>query len=194
MTDKNIICFSELDENGKKEAIEIFVAAFGYMFTFAQTDELVRLFTNSFNEEMIYVYMINNHVAGFLGLGTNIKAALKGDEQVCEEILGKWKGRMVYTQLFKKEEKPKVEKDSDLYIAYLATSVNVRKQGVGTKLLEFAFGMPGYTHCYLDVLSKNISAKKLYENLGFVAYKKKSHFFLFIQRLGHLIFMKRRND
>ena len=194
MEDKNIVCFTELDEKGKKEAVEIFVEGFGYMFTFANTEELVRLFAKSFHEEMIYVYMINNHVAGILGLGTNTKAALKGNKQVCEEILGKWRGKMVYTQLFQKEEKPKVEKDSDLYVAYLTTSAKVRKQGVATKLLEFAFARPGYTQCYLDVLSKNTSAAKLYKSLGFVVYKKKFHIFLFIQRLGHLILMRKQND
>ena len=195
MNEQNIVCFSDLDENGKRAAIALFVDGFGHMFTFAKTrDELLRLFADSFQKELVYVYLSNNMVAGFLGLGTNTKTALKGNAQVCKDLFGKGKGGIVYAQLFRRAEKPKVEKDTDLYIDFLTTSVHMRKQGIATKLLNFACALPGYTECYLDVLSKNVTAATLYESLGFVTYKKKLSIFTFVQGLGHLILMKKRVD
>ena len=37
MPDGVIVCFSELDETKKQEAVEVFLDGFGHMFTFAKT-------------------------------------------------------------------------------------------------------------------------------------------------------------
>ena len=193
MQDSSIVRFLDLNEDNKREVIEIFVDGFGHMLTFAKTrDELLQLYNKSFNEELVYAYIIDEHVGGIMGLGTNVKRAIKVDRQTCEEIFGRGKGRIVYRILHKADGKPAVKNDTDLYIDFLATNVQNRKQGIATKMLEFACGLPVYKECYLDVLSKNDSAARLYQKLGFVVYKKAFNIFTFMQGLGRPILMKKR--
>ena len=109
-----------------------------------------------------------------------------------KEIFGRGKGRIVYHILHKAGGKPTVKNDTDLYIDFLSTNVQNRKQGIATKMLDFACGLPVYKECYLDVLSKNDSAARLYQKLGFVVYKKAFNIFTFMQGLGHPILMKKR--
>ena len=187
-----IVCFSDLDETKKLEVVEVFLDGFGHMFTFAKTRvEKVKLFSGSFEEALIYAYVTDNHVAGVLGLGTNLKRALKFDKQKCEGIFGKTKGRIVYNLLHKMAEVPAVKNDSDLYIDYLATDLQMRNSGIATKLLTFAFALPQYKECYIEVLSKNITAKKLYQKLGFTVHEKNFNIFTLMQGLGYPIMMKK---
>ena len=192
MIDEAIVCFSDLNDTMKCEAVEVFLDGFGHMFTFAKTrSEQIELFSQSFEEPLIYVYIAENHVVGILGLGTNSKRALKFNQQKCEEVLGKGKGKTVYNMMHKIAGVPAVKNETDLYIDYLATNLNMRNKGVATKLLTFAFKLSQYKEYYIEVLSKNISAVKLYQNLGFEIYKKGFSIFTFTQRLGHPIMMKK---
>ena len=192
MMNNDIVCFSDLEEAAKKEAIEIFLDGFGHMFTFAKTrSEQRQLFSTSFEESLIYVYVAENHVIGVIGLGTHLKRALKFDKQTCQEIFGKAKGRTVYNMLHKMAEIPAVKEDTDLYIDYLATDLQKRNEGIATKLLTFACELPQFKECYIEVLSKNISAIKLYQKLGFTVCKKRFNVFTFLQRLGHPILMSK---
>ena len=136
--------------------------------------------------------MIDNHVGSVMGLGTNTKRATKFDKQLCEEIFGRGKGRVLYNVLCREQEKPAVKKERDLYIDFLATNEVFRKRGIATKMLAFACELPGYTTCYLDVLSKNVSAARLYQKLGFVIYKKSFNIFTFIQGFGRPLLMKKQ--
>ena len=191
MQDGDIVCFSDLDEIKKKETVEVFLDGFGHMFTFTKSrDEQRKLFSKSFIESLVYTYVTENHIGGVLGLGTNTKRALKIDKQVCIELFRKIKGEMVYRLLHKIVEIPAVKKDTDLYIDYLATNLQMRNKGIATKLLTFAFELPQYKEYYIEVLSKNISAIKLYQKLGFAVHKKRFNIFTLTQGLGYPVIMK----
>ena len=71
-----------------------------------------------------------------------------------------------------------MENDSDLCIDYLATNLQMRNKGIATALLLFACELPEYEECYIEVLSKNIPAAKLYQKLGFAVHKKAFIFLL----------------
>ena len=186
-----IIPFISLDNSKKNEAVDIFLAGFSNMFTFATKAELVQLFSTAFEETQVYVYIIENHVCGVLGLGTNTKRALKFDKQICLKLFGKTKGRIIYYLLHKTSEIPAVKKDTDLYVDYLTIDPQMRKKGIATKLLNFAWALPKYKYCYLEVLSKNILAAKLYKKLGFTIHKKGFNIFTIVQGLGYPIVMKK---
>jgi ribosomal protein S18 acetylase RimI-like enzyme len=81
-----------------------------------------------------------------------------------------------------------VNNNTDIYID---VTKNARGRGVATKLLEFAFSLPEYKECYIEVLSKNLTAKKLYEKCGFIVYKKKPFSFITLMGHGYPIKMKR---
>jgi len=192
MQDNNIISFADLDTTKRREAVEVFVDGFGHLLSFAKTNaEKVTLFAESFDETLVHVYIINNHVVGVLGLSTNLKRTITIDKQLCKELFGKGKGQIIYWLLRISEETPRVKNDTDLYIDFLATSSQMRGQGIATKLLNFACALPGYHDCYLDVLSKNIPAITLYQKLNFVVHKKVFNIFACIQGIGQPIIMKK---
>ena len=183
-----------LSAEQRREAVEVFVDGFGHMFTFAKTrSELVELFTASFVGELIYVCITDDgHAAGILGIGTSTQRAIKFDKTVCRRIFGKGKGNMVYRIFRTTSGAPAVKNPTDLYIDYLATSAQMRGQGIASAMLKFAGGLPGYSECYLDVLSKNTNALRLYEKLGFERYKKGFNFFTLMQGLGQPIKMRKK--
>lgn len=113
MADGFIVCFVDLDSKQKREAIEVFVDGFRNVFTFAKTkDELIRLFSVSFEESLVYAYVAENRVCGVLGVGTNTKRALHLDKEVFETVFGKLKGSMSYSMLHRIAEKPVVKNDN----------------------------------------------------------------------------------
>lgn len=85
-----------------------------------------------------------------------------------------------------------VNKDTDLYVDFLATSKEARGKGIATKLLTFCFAMPEYENYYIEVLSKNTNAKNLYERVGFSIVKKQYISFISLLGFGYPIKMKKR--
>jgi len=187
-----IACFTDLNSVKKQEFLDIFLESFGHMFTFAQTKaEQKQLFSASLESPLSYAYISENHICGILGLGTNFKRALKFDKQLCIQLFGKVKGITVHNLLHKIAEIPAVKKDTDLYIDYLATNPQMRNKGIAAKLLTFACELPQYKDCYLEVLSKNVSAMRLYQNFGFTMHKKRFDIFTFMQGLGYPVILKK---
>lgn len=59
-----------------------------------------------------------------------------------------------------------------VYLSYLVVKEGYRNQGIGTQMIQYAFGISrnsGYSHITLNVDHNNPSAERLYEKLGFVA-------------------------
>lgn len=83
-----------------------------------------------------------------------------------------------------------VKGDTDLYIDVLATLQQARGRGVATRLLQYSFDLPGYENYYIDVLSKNVNAKRLYEKMDFLEYNKVRFSFVAVMGYGYPIKMK----
>lgn len=84
-----------------------------------------------------------------------------------------------------------VKKNTDIYVDVLATTKKARGRGVATKLLEYVFSLPKYKECYIEVLSKNLNAIRLYEKSGFITYKSKYFSLITLKGFGYPIKMKR---
>ena len=181
-----------LNEKQLNEAVNVFIESFQHLFSFTKKQEdLVILFKDAFVKEMIYVYIEDHEVLGFLGIGTNKRRALLFSLDVCKQLFGNVKGGIVYKQLNAVCTKPAVTNDDELYIDFLATAKKARGKGIGTLMLNYAFAMPNYATCYLEVLSKNKDAKRLYESLGFKVYKKQFSL-LILQGVGIPLKMKKK--
>lgn len=188
----NIKPLNSLNDAQFLEAITIFVSSFKHLFTFAKKEEeLIELFMSACDKDQCYAYIEKHKVLGFLGVGTNEKTALNFPADVCIRLFGKTKGNIISKQLQKACAKIVVQNSSDIYIDYLATDPNSRGLGIGTKMLEFVFLMPQYQNCYIEVLEKNYNAKRLYEKMGFAAYKKSFNLTIFLQGQGNPIKMKK---
>ncbi|WP_027633694.1 GNAT family N-acetyltransferase [Clostridium hydrogeniformans] len=182
-----------LDENYKTKAIELFVDGFYNIFSFSKDKKILQeLFIQSLDFSIIYVCLHETNVVGFLGIGNNKKRPACFDKSVCQKLLGKVKGFIVYNQLSVIMEKPAVKGEKDLYIDYLTTDKKYGRKGIATKLINFVCDELDFNECYIEVLSKNENAKRLYEKIGFKEYKRIYNPFIMMQGLGVAIKMKRQ--
>lgn len=146
---------------------------------------------HSLDFSLTYVAVYENNVVGFMGIANNKARPFHFDATKCRELFGKFKGVIIQKQLSAIMEKPVVYGDKDLYIDYLTTDKKYRGKGVATKLIEFACYELQYYQCYIEVLSKNTTAKRLYEKIGFTEYKKEYNIFTMMKGLGYLIKLKK---
>lgn len=192
MNQYEIKAYGQLNNIQKEETIDVFLEGFGHMMTFSKDNqELKCLFSTAFHHSYIYAYVENDKVLGILGIASNCIRPIKLDLNQCVRVSGKWKGFILCKQMNSIFQSQVVEKDTDIYIDVLATTKNARGKGVATRLLEYAFSLPEYKECYIEVLSKNLNAKKLYEKKGFSVYKKKPFSLIALMGLGYPIRMKR---
>lgn len=189
-----IKAYGQLSNAQKRETTGIFLEGFGHMMTFSKdTKDLEDLFSTSFHSSYIYAYLENEKALGILGIATNQIRPIKIDLNHCVSIFGKLKGMIICRQMNMIFQSQVVKKSTDIYIDILATTKNARGKGVATRLLEYAFSLPEFEDCYIEVLSNNENAKRLYEKCGFTTYKKKRYSYTTLMGYGYPIMMKRIN-
>lgn len=192
MNQYEIKVYDQLNKIQKEETVDVFIEGFGHMMNFSKDDqELKSLFSTAFHPSFTYVYIENDIVLGILGIASNEIRPIKLELDHCIHIYGKLKGTILYKQMNSIFQSQVVKKNTDLYIDVLATRKNARGRGIATKLLEYVFSLPKYNECYIEVLSKNKNAKRIYEKNGFLVYKKQYFSFLSLKGMGYPIKMKR---
>ncbi|MDO5294075.1 MAG: GNAT family N-acetyltransferase [bacterium] len=170
---RSIVQYGKLNERQKFEVVDIFIDGFEHFMTFTKDRKKLRsLFYPALNPVYTYALVENETAVGILGLGTNKIRPIKIDSELCEELFGSFKGNLIYKQMNSIFQSKVVQNNFDLYIDVLATSKQARGKGVATRLLEHSFNLQGYRKYYIEVMSKNTNAKRLYEKMGFVECKK----------------------
>lgn len=165
---------------------------FGHLMTFSKDkQELKSLFSNAFHPSFVSACVEKDTVLGIMGIATSNLRPIQLKLDQCIRIYGKFKGNLIYKQINRIFQSQVVKRSTDLYIDVLATTMNARGKGVASKLLEYAFSLPQYEACYIEVLSKNHNAKRLYEKCGFIVYKKKPLSFAILMGQGYPIRLKR---
>lgn len=183
--------YGKLNDLQKEQVAEILIEGFGHLLTFSKDKEVLKaLFLPAFNPNYIFAYSEDEVVQGILGLGTNCMRPIKFEMDVCIKLFGKFKGSIICRQLNGIFQSQAVKGDCDLYIDVLATSKNFRGKGIGTKLLNYSLELPHYTDYYIEVLSKNTNAKRLYEQIGFETYKEERFSMIALLGYGYPIKMK----
>lgn len=192
MNDK-IVKLSELNGEQVNNAFEVFVEGFYNMFSktvIKDRNILHRLFKESFDYDMVYIYLQDNCVCGFLGLANYQKRVVKLKKELCQELLGKFKGLMIYKQMGAMLEKITVFNKDEAYIDYITTAKEFRGKGIGTKLIQYLCANLQYKSYTLDVLSKNMEARLLYEKVGFKLIKEKKEIITLLGGFGTTMTMK----
>ena len=191
--DGPILQFGDLNEVQKNEVVEIFIDGFGHFMTFTKDRNALRsLFLNALNPFYTYAFVENETVLGILALATNKVRPIKLEKELCINLFGGVKGRILCKQMNAIFQKQVVTMDTDLYIDVLATSKESRGRGVATRLIEYSLQLQGYEDYYIEVMSKNTNAKRLYEKIGFVEFKKARFSPLAFTRFGYPIKMKKQ--
>lgn len=178
----------DLSQDYKEQALEVFIDGFSNIFTFTNDRKVLKeLFMKSIDFSLVYVAVCENKIVGIMGIANNKKRTMCFNLEICKELFGVNKGSIIKKQLSKVMEKPVVKGDKELYIDYLTTDKNYRGQGIATKLIEFVCNELEYDEYYIEVLSENIKAKRLYEHLGFTEYKRVYNIFTMIKGIGYLV-------
>ena len=187
-----IVKLSELDDNQVTQAIDVFIDGFYNVFNSVTKDKakLHNLFKHSFDYEMVYTYLHDGDVLGFLGLATHQKRPIKLSKAAFAEIMSGFVGKMAFKSMGAAIEKINVNSPDEVCIDYIATSSEHRSKGIGKKLIEFVRDNLGYKHIKLEVFSKNPRAKAFYERIGFTAAGTKSGIMLSLMGHGKTIAMR----
>lgn len=196
-TEYEIKKLSELNRSQAEQAIALFVDGFYYIYEKAVSKDkalLQQLFIDAFNCDMVFVCLHEERIVGFLGLGNSIKRCVSLSKETFKRLLGKFKGTMIYLQMGGMLHEITVHGANEGYIDYITTDNDYRGKGIATKLIKYVCDTLPYKNYTLDVLSKNNTAKRLYEHLGFVETKIKKNPLVMLSGMGYQIVMKLEVD
>jgi len=190
-----IVEYGELNEEQKKQAVELFMEGFGHFMTFSKDEKLKRkLFQELFHPSLFSGYVEGEKVLGLLGIATSKARPLKFERDICVKYFGKWKGAILSKQMNAIFQKQVVKEPKELYIDVLVTGREARRKGVGTALLNHAFGLDGYDTYSIEVFSNNQAAISLYEKSGFVVEKREKGSLMRFLGAGYPIKMKKQRS
>lgn len=186
--------YGTLNEEQKLQAVDIYLEGFGHMMTFSKDKTTLRkLFFEILHPSLFKCYVEQEQVLGIMGLATNELRPLNFNINICRDLFGNIKGKILSKQMNAIFQAPVVTNRNELYIDVLATAGTARGKGVATALLQYAFGLAEYDRCFIEVFSKNEPALRLYKKVGFSIYKEEkfSLLRLAVSGMGYPIKMKK---
>ena len=183
---------SELSDEQVNQAMNVFVEGFYNVFSTISKDKdkLHKIFKHSFDFDMVYTYLLDDKVVGFLGIADHRKRPLKINKEIFLETIGGFAGKITYIGVSTAMEKLNVVSPQDIYIDFITTSPEHRSKGIGKQFIEFIRDTLGYKHIELEVFSKNQKAKRFYEREGFNVIKVKFDLMMMLQGFGRRIVMR----
>jgi ribosomal protein S18 acetylase RimI-like enzyme len=187
-----ILKLSEVDGDAVDQATAIFVDGLYNVLSALSKDKevLKELFKESFQYDLVYACLHNGEAVGFVGIGNSSKRPASNMKiETFERLLGK-NARMIYKFAAPPFSKPRMDNENTVEIEFLATARHFRGKGVATQLIKYVCDNLDYEHCVLDVYSKNPTAIRLYEHLGFRQVGIKSEWMLRLRGIGKTITMK----
>ena len=188
---------SELNQSQVEQAVAVFIDGFYYIYEKTVSKDkalLQQLFIDAFDYDMVFVCLYENRAVGFLGLGNSHKRCVALSKETCKRLFGKFKGAVIYMQMGGILHEITVHEKNEGYIDFITTDDNYRGKGIATRLIKYACDTLSYESYTLDVLSKNTTAKKLYEHLGFVQTHIKKNPLIMLGGFGNQIVMKLEVD
>lgn len=188
---------SEINCSQVEQTIALFIDGFYYIYEKAVSKDkalLQQLFIDAFDCDMVFVCLYEERVVGFLGLGNSHKRCVALSKETCKRLFGNFKGAMIYMQMGGMLHKITVHGANEGYIDYITTDSDYRGKGIATILIKYVCDTLSYESYTLDVLSKNTTAKRLYEHLGFVQIKIKKNPLVILSGMGFQIVMKLKVD
>ena len=192
-TEYEIKKLSQLNHSQVQQAVTIFIDGFYYIYAKTVSKDkmlLKELFIDALDYDMVYVCLYKERAVGFLGLGNCHKRCITLSKETCKRLFGNFKGAMIYMQMGGILHEITVHDINEGYIDYLTTDDNYRGKGIATQLIKYVCDILPYESYTLDVLSKNTTAKRLYEHLGFVQTHIKKNPMVMLGGFGYQIVMK----
>lgn len=161
----------------KAQMGRIFVDGFYQWLKYFSKDKnrLKDTLSHMFNLDVFYVVLIDDKIAGIAALNDGTLPTVELDKREFRKHLGFIMGSFAYMML-KKEfvdtNYPFERTESTGYVEFVATAPEYRGQGVASALLKHFFSLPGFTEYVLEAADTNENAVRLYEELGFIEFKR----------------------
>jgi len=168
-----IIKLSEYTGNAQKDAAKIFVDGYyeDLSMLCKNKNRLVAALEGAFNESVFYIAILEGNLVGITACADAKGRALQLDKKQLKKHVGFIKGTFAYKAMAKEFHTPLVYPDNKAYIECVATRPAARGKGVATALMKHILHQTPYTEYELEVTDANVTAKKLYEKLGFQVCK-----------------------
>ena len=172
--DKNVHIMRGWSTDNKMDVARLYDQAFGHKLAGAIADENARrqILANSFIPSYSFSATCEEKLVGIVGFQTTIKGFTQGISlREVFKTLGLLKGlkACLVFSLFEYQVA-----HEELVIEGIAVDDDCRGRGIGTQLIEkvLSFAAENHYQCVkLDVIDGNEGAKKLYEQMGFIATK-----------------------
>jgi len=165
---------SELSEAQLDQAVSVFVEGlYPYMGASISKDKskLHILFKHMLDPAQVIVALQDGRAVGICGWGKRGSRAAKPCRKLLVKHLGLY-GLGVYVGL--NVSQPKLKRDDEAAVEYLAVCESARGQGVGGKLIDHLCKTLPYRSYTLETTKGNTSAVRLYSKLGFARGKNHS--------------------
>ncbi len=185
---------NKLSDVQKQQLIDLFSACFFEDDNKKYLDQQKIIFADAFLPDNVATYIIDGQVAGLVAFSNSQHSAVRFSKDLCRQQFGLLFGSTVYRFLKSFFEKPKVAAKDEGYIDFLCVHEEYRKQGIASKLLEYAYTQENKRYYVLGVLNKNESAKKLYDKLGYkkIGTNKKIMMRIFINDYENIMKLQRK--
>lgn len=161
-----------LPDGQETQAAVLYDAAFGSKLQWMVPDALTRqaIFAESMIRERAVVALRDGQVVGLAGFHHDGRALTDGGSfGTLRRHLGGWRAARAALGFALLERRPA---PGELLMDGLAVDPDCRGQGLGTRLLHTLFDHGrslGYRTVRLDVIGRNVGARRLYEREGFEA-------------------------
>lgn len=191
--DYKITKLNTLETDFRHQAVRLFVESFYDMLRLISPDKdvMFQLFEPALRNDMVYVCLDGQKVAGLLAFSDNKRRAFDIERTGAPWLFGPVKRRIIKAQLLFIIGKPAVKKDDAGYIDFLAVDPEYRGQGVATKLIDYVAENAGISSLSLDVVGDNGNAIRLYRRLGFKTTEVQSSLILRMGGIRKLLIMKK---
>ena len=168
--------------------MDVFIEGFFFTLKNVSKDKgkLRELFKCSFDYNMTYAFMQDGVAVGFLGLADYEKRPISLNKEVYMKIIGKGS----YKAMSEAFEKVKNIGPHEIFIDYIATSLEHRSKGIGAQFITFIHDTLGYKEIQLETYSKNTRAISFYERLGFKIVEVKKNLMMKILGYGSLVTLR----
>ena len=181
---------SELGEVHALQAATIFTdCVIQYFKTICKDREhFTTVLLKALVREQLWVCVLENEVVGLIVYTTLEEKVKVVRLEVLKKEFGFIKGHIAYSNL---TAKPKKLQPQEVYLEFVFTSENYRKQGVATTMLYHVFDTVPSNSYTLEVTDVNEKAIKLYEKLGFIVTERNKQPFAKQVGFNERLYMKR---
>ena len=177
----------------KRDVAAVFVEGYYDLLSTLCKDKkkLTDAFENFVNEDVFYVAVVDDNPLGIIACANNKGRALHLDLKNLKKHLGFFKGTLAYIALKKELNTPLASySDNSTYIECVATIPEARGKGIATELMKFVLHELPYSEYILEVTDTNITARNIYEKIGFKEFERKKERLAKIKGFNYRIYMK----